>query len=249
MKKYKDLLEKKVSKDEIILGYNTKNDLKINYFDYPSIIITGETGSGKSVLLDQILVQLISKYNSYEMGIISIDTNGVELSSYVHSKYSLFSAVNNKDKSIIAISRVLKEIDRRKELFMEKEVISFDEYNKVSSSKLPLLILAIDDDKMLLNEPDLEKMISGIINNIKDYGILAFIATNNVYNKFFMNDNNLLSSVLISYDLASFEDTIYNNIEGSDNLEVGKFMCKIDDKVKIYTNYSFNDDIIEEIVN
>lgn len=247
MKKYLDIL-KNNNKEEIILGYNNKSELIVNIFENSSIIITGETGTGKSTLLDQIIVQLINKYTSNEIGIISIDTSGVELNSYSDSKYGLYSAINDRNKSIVALSRVLKEIDRRKELFIDQNVMTFKEYNEVSSIKLPLLVVAIDDDKMFLNEPDVEKMISGIIHNINNYGILFILVTNNIYNKFFMKDNNLLSSILISYDLASFDDTLINNIDGSDELGIGKFMCKKDNVIKTYYNYKFEDEIINEII-
>ena len=55
-------------------------DLDINR--YNSFVITGETGSGKSVLLDQIILQMISKYTSEELRLILIDTAGVELNYY-----------------------------------------------------------------------------------------------------------------------------------------------------------------------
>ena len=52
-------------------------------------LVTGETGSGKSILLDQILLQLINRYTSLEMEIIPIDTTGVELNYYAESEADL----------------------------------------------------------------------------------------------------------------------------------------------------------------
>ena len=52
-----------VGEKRIVVGSagNEGSDyLTIDIFETPSVIITGETGSGKSILLDQIILQLIN---------------------------------------------------------------------------------------------------------------------------------------------------------------------------------------------
>lgn len=244
---FKNILNK-VNKDELILGRNAEEELKIDIKKYPSIIITGETGSGKSILLDQIILELISTHTSLEMGIIPIDTSGVELNLYQSSNYSLYSAINDLDKSVVAISKVLKEIERRKALLREKEVTTVDEYNKISDTKLPLLVVAIDDDKMLLREPDMEKMLSSILSQISGLNIFMYLATSDVFNKFFEQDENVYASLLISFDYTNPEESKNNNIDGSHDLEVGMFLVKKDGKITKYHNFDFDDDLIKEVL-
>ena len=245
---FKDILAKDINKNELILGYNDEKELIVDIKNDSSIIITGETGAGKSILLDQILLQLVNKYTSLEMSMILIDTSGVELSYYQDTNYSLFSAINDLDKSVVALSRVLKEIERRKELLNNAGVLTVDEYNEISDAKLPLLVLAIDDDKLLLRESDLEKMLSGIITQIKGLNILFVLATSDVYNKFFETDFNTLASLLISFDYTNELESKKNNVEGSNNLAIGEFLARKQGTLEKYHNYEFDDEIIKEVL-
>lgn len=221
----------------------------IDITKYPSIIITGETGSGKSILLDQIILQLINKYTSLELGIIPIDTSGVELNYYVETNYTLYNAINDEEKSIIALTRVLREVERRKELLKNASVTTVKEYNEISSSKLPLLLVAIDDDKLLLRNKDMEKLLSGIISQLMGLNILFVLATSDVHNKFFERDNNILASVLITFDYTNSQESKKANIEGAEDLAIGEFIARKDNKLTKYRNYEFDDKYIEEIIN
>ena len=245
---FKDILMKKNDLKSIYLGFNDKNLLKIDISTNPSIIITGETGSGKSILLDQIILQLMNKYTSLEMNLICIDTSGVELTQYIDTRYSLYSAMDDIDKSIVLISKVLKMIEERKELLKKNNCLTVEEYNKYVSDPLPLIVVAIDDDNSLLQKIDIEKMLSGIITNIAGLNILFVLATNDVHNEFFVQDFNLFASTLVSFDFASNLEAKNANLNGSENLAIGEFIVKSKNIDGIYHNFEFSDDIIESVV-
>lgn len=245
---FKDILTKTDNSNKIYLGFRAKELLSIDINISPSIIITGETGSGKSILLDQIIIQLMNKYTSLEMNLISIDTSGVELNHYINTRYNLYYAMNDIDKSIVLISKVLKIIEERKELLKENNCLTVNEYNKYVSEKLPLIVVAIDDDNSLLKNPDIEKMLTGIITNLTGLNILFVLVTSDVHNKFFINDSNLFASVLISFDYAGNTEAVNANLRGSENLAIGEFMIKSKEKNGIYHNFEFSDDIINKVV-
>lgn len=246
---FKEILNRNTGKKEVILGFNENEELVINIDKTPSIIITGETGTGKSILLDQILLQLINKNTSLELGIIPIDTSGVELNYYRDSKYTLYNAINDMDKSVVALSRVLREIDRRKDLLNQFGVTTVDEYNKVAELKLPTIVVAIDDDKMLLREPDLEKMLTGIISQLAGLNILFVLATSDAFNKFFETDKNIYASLLITFDYTNTSEAKNINIEGAQDLGIGYFIARQNSVSTKYHNFEFEDSLIEDILN
>jgi S-DNA-T family DNA segregation ATPase FtsK/SpoIIIE len=245
---FREVLKKLDSKDSIILGKKDNKLLGIDINDYPSIIITGETGSGKSVLLDQIICELISTHTSLEMGLVLVDTTGVELNKYAESRYSYYSSMGNDMRELVCITKVLREINRRKELFAEQDVVDIVDYNNKVNSKLPLLVLAIDDNQSLIRDEDARRMIKNLMKDIPGLGIFFILVENDVSNAFFERNDNLKSAVLVTYDLANKYQTKFVNIKDSDNLETGQFLIKIEGEVDQYEHFKFDDKIIDEIL-
>ena len=245
---FREVLKKLDSKDNIILGKKDNKLLGININDYPSMIITGATGSGKSVLLDQILCELISTHTSLEMGLVLVDTTGVELNKYAESRYTYYSSLGNDMRELVCVTKVLREINRRKELFAEQEVEDIVDYNEKVSAKLPLIVLAIDDNQSLIRDEDARRMIKNLIKEIPGLGIFFVLAENDVSNAFFEKNDNLKSAILVSYDLANEFQSKFVNIKNSDNLETGQFLIRIEGEIDQYEDFKFDDTIIDEIL-
>ena len=245
---FREVLKRLDSKDNIILGKVNNSLFGIDINDYPSIIITGETGSGKSIFLDQIICQLISTHTSLEMGLVLVDTTGVELNKYAESRYSYFSSIGDDGKSEVCIAKVLREIERRKSLFIKEKAVNLNDYNSKASSKLPRLVFAIDDNSSMLQDEDTRKMIKSIFKGIRGLGIFFILAENDVNNEFFTKNDNLASSVLITFDQANEYQSKNVNIPDADNLNIGKFLVRIDGQIEEYEDFKFDDKIIDEIL-
>lgn len=245
---FEDILKKDVTKRNIILGHNGNRYLKVDIYENPSIIITGETGTGKSILLDEILLQLFTKYTSLEMNLIAIDTSGVELNYYTQTRYSLINALNDKNKALVVLENVIKEIHHRKDILDKNNCQTALEYNKNNNKKMPLLVVAIDDNDSLLDEPDVDNILKYIITNIKNLNIFIILVTNDVHNDFFINDDNTRASILISFDYASEIESKYANLPDVEDLEIGKFKIKVNDKIYKFSNIEFDDSIIKKVL-
>ena len=245
---FRTVLSKLNSKDDLILGKKERSLLGIDINDYPSIIVTGETGSGKSIFLDQILCQLMTTHTSLEMGLVLIDSTGVELNKYAESRYTYFSSIGDDRREGVCLTKVSREIIRRKELLKEANVKNVKEYNEQASSKLPLLVLAIDDNLSMLKDEDTRNQIKHILKDIPGLGMLFILVENDVNNDFFIKNDNLKSSVLVSFDQANEYQAKNVNIPNSDNLEIGKFLVKIHGEIEEYEDFKFDDKIIDEIL-
>ena len=245
---FRTVLSKLNSKDDLILGKKERSLLGIDINDYPSIIVTGETGSGKSIFLDQILCQLMTTHTSLEMGLVLIDSTGVELNKYAESRYTYFSSIGDDRREGVCLTKVSREIIRRKELLKEANVKNVKEYNEQASSKLPLLVLAIDDNLSMLKDEDTRNQIKHILKDVPGLGVLFILVENDVNNDFFIKNDNLKSSVLVSFDQANEYQAKNVNIPNSDSLEIGKFLVKIHGEIEEYEDFKFDDKIIDEIL-
>lgn len=238
-----------VNKGEIILGHNDNRLLTIKNSEYPSIIITGSTGTGKSVLLNQIILELINTYTSLEMGLMLIDTSGVELNRYADSKYALYSAINDSERAVKAVSRFIQEMDRRKSLLKVNECQDVFEYNTINKNKLPLLVLAIDDDKLFLRNKDLDKMLKSIFTEIKNLNMMVILSTSDIYSNLFKKDGNTLASTLISFDYQDASEDDLVEIPNISELSIGRFRIKFGQNNFEYSNFEFDEDILNKILN
>jgi len=246
---FREVLNKLESKESVILGKKDNSLFGIDIYDYPSIIVTGETGSGKSIFLDQIICQLLHTHTSLEMGLVLIDTTGVELNKYAESRYTYYSSIGDDMKDLVCITKVIREVHRRRELFEKEEVGNIHEYNDKVSVKLPLLVFAIDDNASIIKDEDARRMLKNMLKEIHGVGVFFILAENDVNNKFFISNDNTRSTVLVSFDQANSYQAKNVNIPDSDNLGIGKFLVKIDGKIEEYEDFKFDDKIIDEILD
>lgn len=244
---FKDLLNKDISKKEIAIGSRPgrKGIYTIDLDKVTSVVITGETGSGKSVLLRQILKQLDNKYTFEELSFIIIDTSGVELLDYKDNNKTILSTYNDLDEAEEYILKVSKELDRRKnDILLEYGESNIDEYNKNHNKNVPYLVTVIDDNQSLLNKGDVSSMINKIID-ISDtrYNMLLILATNNVYNDMFDNYKDKETNVKISFDHAEPEAADIAGMPYADDLQGNKILI-YDKEFKEYARFELTEDNI-----
>ena len=126
---FREIIENNNEKYIVDIGYNGRKEIKsIDLKENSSIIITGETGSGKSILVDQIVCQLIKNNTSLDMDFVLIDSSGVELNLYADSRYSKEYALRDNDKGIELLSKVLRIAEEREVLLTKEDCDTIDDY-------------------------------------------------------------------------------------------------------------------------
>ncbi len=244
--KFDDIIKIKNDPFDIILGYEDDKNLIINIKENPSIIITGSTGTSKSILTHEILLQLINKNDNSSLKIIPITPTKVELNCYAQSSYNYSGLISDSN---VAITVIQKLINERKELFKNNYVENFDSYNKLDKvEKLPFIIIAIDEATNILKNNNNELLEA--IYSCFETGISIIMNTNDIYNDFFDLNNNEKATIRISFDFVSRDDALMNNIEECQNLENRTFLIEIGKQrlPKKYKMFEFNDKIIEKIL-
>lgn len=245
---FKDILAIDSKPSDVYLGYKDEELLKLDLKEHSSVIITGSTGTSKSVMINQILLQLVNKNNSNDLKIVSINPTKVELKPYRVTKYSYNKQI---DLECHDFNELLKIMKKRMDLFKEYNVKNYYEYNKLNyKSNLPLIVLAIDEATFLLEEKNSDEKLRWIITNCKETGVILLLTTNNIYNNFFSKGYNTLASIRISFDFVSNEDAKLTNLHGCDKLAMNEFLIEIDNTSleRKYNTFTYDDNTIKEIL-
>lgn len=155
----------------------------------PHLLIAGSTGSGKSVCTNTIICSILMRYKPDEVKLMLVDPKKVELSNYNGIPHLLCPVVSDPKKASIALQKLVSEMEKRYDLFSEKNVKNIagyneliDKENKNSNTPIPRMtyIVAIIDelaDLMLVASKEVEDSIMRITQMARAAGIHLIVAT------------------------------------------------------------------------
>lgn len=106
------------------------------------MLVAGETGSGKSSFLRQLITTLLCTAQNTELVLIDLK-RGLEFGLFKkHPKVRVAEDISQAHEEL---SRVAFEMDRRFDLFKKANVLSFNAYNAKAEEKLPRIVCVIDE--------------------------------------------------------------------------------------------------------
>ncbi len=150
----------------------------------PHLLIAGATGSGKSVCINGIISTLISILPPDELRMLMIDPKMVELTGYNGVPHLQCPVVTEMDKVVGALRMVLREMNRRYELFKEIGVRNIQGYrqrvaDEPDAEKLPYFVVIIDElaDLMMTTPDEVETLLARLTQMARATGIHLIIAT------------------------------------------------------------------------
>ena len=113
-------------------------------------IIGGQSGKGKTVLLNNIIARGIEKYHNTELSFFLMDCAGVGFQEYEGSPHihSLITS-SNVDECVEGVKLLEKELLEREQAFKHAKVQELQDYNQVAHQKLPRLLCLIDEFHVL----------------------------------------------------------------------------------------------------
>jgi S-DNA-T family DNA segregation ATPase FtsK/SpoIIIE len=150
----------------------------------PHLLIAGATGSGKSVCINAIISTLISVKQPDELRLLMIDPKMVELVGYNGVPHLQAPVVTEMDKVVSALRMVLREMNRRYELFKQVGVRNLAGYRSHTADdpeaeRLPYFVVIIDElaDLMMTTPDEVETLLARLTQMARATGIHLIIAT------------------------------------------------------------------------
>jgi len=159
----------------------------------PHLLIAGATGSGKSVMIHNVIMSLLYKKSPQDMRLIMVDPKRVELTLYKNIPHLLTPVITDAKKTILALKWLANEMDRRYDILESESVRDISSYHKniltpaleknlseeEMPSPMPYIVLIIDElaDIMQAYPRELEAAIVRLAQMSRAVGIHLILST------------------------------------------------------------------------
>ncbi|HEY5695242.1 MAG TPA: DNA translocase FtsK 4TM domain-containing protein [Candidatus Saccharimonadales bacterium] len=165
----------------------------------PHLLIAGQTGSGKSVMINTLLTSLLYRNAPSEMKLILVDPKQVEMAPYEDIPHLLTPVITEPEKTISALKWAVNEMERRYKLLAEEKIRDIKSYNqkiqsggkkisvtddegneqRVDDGAMPYIVIVIDElaDLMMVAARDVEALIVRLAQKARAVGIHLVLAT------------------------------------------------------------------------
>ena len=156
----------------------------------PHMLVAGTTGSGKSVMINSMIMSLLMRTTPKQVRLIMIDPKRVEFSCYNGLPHLYVPVVTEPRQAASALQWAVSEMERRLKVFERAGAREIKVYNRMCVSgklaemdnppePMPYLVVVIDElsDLMMVAGKDVEASIVRIAQLARAAGIHLLIAT------------------------------------------------------------------------
>lgn len=165
----------------------------------PHMLIAGQTGSGKSVMINTLLTSLLYRNSPSDMKLILVDPKQVEMAPYEDIPHLLTPVITEPEKTISALKWAVNEMERRYKLLAAEKIRDIKSYNQRLATRakkipvadadgniqqhedgaMPYIVIVIDElaDLMMVAARDVEALIVRLAQKARAVGIHLVLAT------------------------------------------------------------------------
>jgi len=185
----------------ISLGKDISGRIKVTALEsMPHLLIAGSTGSGKSVMLNSMIMSVLYKSTPDEVRMILIDPKRLEMGLYEGIPHLLTPVITDPKKAANALRNALLEMERRLRLLAAQGVRNIEQYNKKvrqlrekpislfeenqnddaqDLEPLPYILVLIDElaDLMMVERQNVEEAVTRLAQMARAVGMHIVLAT------------------------------------------------------------------------
>ncbi len=147
----------------------------------PHLLVAGTTGSGKSVLINSMVMSLLYKVRPDEVKLLMIDPKLLELSRYDGIPHLIAPVITNPRDATLALKKMVIEMENRYRLIAEQGARNIVNFNRgvPEEDRLPYIVIIIDElaDLMFTASKEVEDSIVRLAQMARASGIHLILAT------------------------------------------------------------------------
>ncbi len=184
----------------IPLGKDINGRIRVTALDaMPHLLIAGSTGSGKSVMINSMIMSILYKSTPEEVRLILVDPKRLELGLYEGIPHLLTPVIIDLKKAANALRNAVLEMERRLRLLAEYGVRNIEQFNKKihklqeeprslfveqeetadELKPLPYIVIIIDElaDLMMIEGRNVEESVTRLAQMARAVGTHLVLAT------------------------------------------------------------------------
>ena len=146
----------------------------------PHILLSGQTGSGKSIFIHSVIQSLIYRTTPDDVKLILIDPRVVELQCYNGIPHLMLPVINNPYKVEAALIYAIELMKERSLLLYTKKANSISDYNSKRKSyekPVPRIVIIIDNLNDIDDTTNVLQLLNQLASNGASVGIHLVLST------------------------------------------------------------------------
>jgi S-DNA-T family DNA segregation ATPase FtsK/SpoIIIE len=184
----------------VALGKDINGRIKVAALDsMPHLLISGSTGSGKSVMLNSLIMSILYKARPDQVRMIMVDPKRLEFGLYEGIPHLLTPVITDAKKATNALRNAVLEMERRLKLLASQGVRNIEQYNRKvrqlqaqprnlfeqetseeeELEQIPYVLILIDElaDLMMLERANVEESVTRLAQMARAVGMHLVLAT------------------------------------------------------------------------
>lgn len=160
------------------------NPVSLNLADMPHVLISGTTGSGKSVCLNSMILSMISKYGPDQLRFVIVDPKQVDFEPFRDLPHMMFNTIIDNDLALCnsMLTWAVEEMERRYAQLKTFRSKNIGDYNRRAVQNkeriMPRIVIIIDEfaDLMMRDKKGIGEKICLLAQKSRAAGIHLVLA-------------------------------------------------------------------------